>query len=86
MWFYVNIFGRFPPEVFEGNLGSPLRKIFTFVIPVLVAVSVPAETLCRDLLMRPRMVVFSIAAAAFFLWLSRVVFRWALQHYRSASS
>ena len=85
MWFYVNIFGRFPPDVFEGRLGSPLRKLFTFVIPVLVAVSVPAQALCKNLL-QPEMVAFSLVAAGCFLWLSRLVFHRALRHYRSASS
>jgi ABC-2 type transport system permease protein len=85
MWFYVNIFGRFPPEIFEGALGSPLRKISTFVIPVLVAVAVPAEVLSNRL-QQPAMIAFSLAAAVVFLILSRRVFHWALTHYRSASS
>ncbi len=85
MWFYVNVFARFPPDIFVGPLGTPLRRIFTYFIPVLVAVAVPAETLARGLA-RPEMVLFAIAAAALFLALSRGVFRWALRHYRSASS
>ncbi len=85
MWFYVNVFARFPPEIFEGSLGSPLGKIATFVIPVLVAVAVPAEVLSRRLL-RPEMVAFSVIAAAVLLAISRLVFRWALRYYRSASS
>jgi len=85
MWFYVNIFARFPPEIFQGTLGNPLRRVFTLVIPVLVAVAVPANTLGRGLL-SGWMVAFSLAAAAVLLVVSRLVFRWALQHYRSASS
>jgi ABC-2 type transport system permease protein len=85
MWFYVNIFARFPPQIFDGPLGSPLRWVTTFVIPVLVAVAVPAETLSKGLL-QPWLVVYSLASAAVFLALSRWVFRWALRHYRSASS
>lgn len=85
MWFYVNIFARFPPEVFEGSLGTPLRKVFTFLIPVLVVVAVPAETLTKRLL-RVDMTLYLFAAAVFFLVLSRMVFQWALRHYRSASS
>jgi ABC-2 type transport system permease protein len=85
MWFYVNIFARFPPEIFSGPLGTPLRHVFTFMIPVLIAVAVPAETLTERLL-RPAMIPFAVAIAAAFLFLSRVVFRAALRHYRSASS
>lgn len=85
MWFYVNIFGRFPPEVFEGPLGSPLRWITTFVLPLLIAVSVPAQALSNRL-DRPWLAAYSVAAAVVFLALSRVVFRGALRHYRSASS
>jgi len=85
MWFYVNVFARFPPEIFEGPLGSPLRRVFTFLIPVLVAVAVPAETLSKGLL-HPWLAVYSVASAVVFLALSRWVFRWALRHYRSASS
>ena len=85
MWFYVNVFARFPPEIFEGPLGRPLQKVFTFVIPVLVAVAVPAEVLSNRL-RRLDMVVISLTAALVFLMLSRFVFRWALRHYRSASS
>jgi len=85
MWFYVNIFARFPPEIFEGTLGTPLRRISTFLIPVLVAVAVPAVVLSNRIV-QPTMIFFSLGAAAISLVLSRRVFRWALQHYRSASS
>jgi viologen exporter family transport system permease protein len=85
MWFYVNIFARFPPEIFEGPLGSPLRWLTTFVIPVLVAVAVPAATLARGL-SQFWMIAYSISAALVLLGLSRWVFRWGLKYYRSASS
>lgn len=85
LWFYVNVMARFPREVFEGPLGSPLRRIATFVVPVLVAVAVPADALARDL-REPWLAAWSLVAAAVFLGLSRGVFRWALRHYRSASS
>jgi ABC-2 type transport system permease protein len=85
MWFYVNIFARFPPEIFEGPLGSPLRWLTTFIIPVLVAVAVPAATLGKGLDQK-WLAGYSVVAGVVFLFLSRRVFRWALQHYRSASS
>lgn len=85
MWFYVNIFARFPPEIFEGPLGSPLRWLTTFIIPVLIAVAVPAGALAKGL-EHGWMAAYSMLAAAGLLVLSRYVFRWALRHYRSASS
>src|SRR5262245_48459798 len=85
MWFYVNIFARFPPEIFEGPLGSPLRWLTTFVIPVLIAVAVPASSLAKGL-EHGWMAAYSLVAAIALLILSRYVFRWALRHYRSASS
>jgi ABC-2 type transport system permease protein len=85
MWFYVNIFARFPPEIFEGPLGSPLRWLTTFIIPVLVAVAVPAETMARGLT-KVWLVAYSLIAASALLVFSRWVFRWGLRYYRSASS
>ena len=85
MWFYVNIFARFPPEVFVGPLGTPLRRVLTYLIPVLVAVAVPAGTLARSAL-RWEMAAYALLASAALLAGSRLVFRWALAHYRSASS
>jgi ABC-2 type transport system permease protein len=85
MWFYVNIFARFPPDIFEGPLGSPLRWLTTFIIPVLVAVAVPAGMLARGM-GQSWMIAYSIGAAIVLLVLSRWVFRWGLKHYRSASS
>ena len=37
-------------EIYRGPLGDPLRRVFTFVIPVLLAVNVPARLLIRPLL------------------------------------
>ncbi len=85
MWFYVNVFARFPPDIFVGPLGSPLRWLTTFILPVLLAVAIPAEALSKGL-RQPGLAVYSVVAAIAFLAISRWVFRWALRHYRSASS
>jgi ABC-2 type transport system permease protein len=57
---------------------------FTFVVPVLVVVNVPADTLVRAF--DPFFIVWTILAALAMLIVSRRVFRRALQSYRSASS
>ena len=42
-WFYITNFSRYPMEIYEGPIGTPLRQIFTFAIPILVVVNVPAR-------------------------------------------
>ena len=44
-WFYIITFSRYPMEIYTGPLGRPLRSFFTFVIPVLIVVNVPARML-----------------------------------------
>ena len=42
-WFYITNFSRYPMEIYEGPIGRPLRWLFTFVVPLLVVVNVPAQ-------------------------------------------
>lgn len=89
-WFYITNFSRYPWDIYHGRVGTPLRLVFTFVIPVLLVVNVPARLLAMPF--DPGepaawfLPVFSLAATAFSLWGSRWVFRHALTSYRSASS
>lgn len=89
-WFYLSNFARYPREIFQGRLGSPLRWLFTFVVPVLVVVNVPARFLVGTL--APRSVrdwmlpLFTLGITAAGLCLSRGLFSRALASYRSASS
>ena len=46
-WFYITNFARYPMEIYRGRIGTPLRWFFTFIIPVLVVVNVPARFLVR---------------------------------------
>lgn len=89
-WFYITNFSRYPMEIYRGAYGTPLRMFFTFIIPVLVVVNVPARFLVRPLvpqtptdLMLP---VFTVIATAASLAGSRWVFNRSLLSYRSASS
>jgi ABC-2 type transport system permease protein len=89
-WFYITNFSRYPMEIYSGTWGTPLRLIFTFCIPVLVVVNVPARLLLRPLMPQTPsewlLPVFTIAAAIFSLIFARWVFQRALWSYRSASS
>jgi ABC-2 type transport system permease protein len=89
-WFYITNFSRYPMEIYRGPFGDPLRWFFTFIIPVLVVVNVPARLLVRPL--DPQspedwlLPLFAILAAVASLAASRWVFNRALLSYRSASS
>lgn len=89
-WFYIVNFGRYPMEIYDGRYGLPLRWFFTFIIPILVVINVPARLLALPL--DPHRVenwvlpFFGALAAAMSLFMSRVIFRKALESYRSASS
>lgn len=89
-WFYITNFSRYPMEIYQGVWGTPLRRLFTFCIPVLVVVNVPAQILVRPL--RPQtsedwlLPAFAILATIASLAVSRWVFQRALGSYRSASS
>ena len=89
-WFYITNFSRYPMEIYHGPWGTPLRRVFTFFIPVLVVVNVPARMLVRPI--SPQtwedwlLPVFALLATVASLAASRWVFQRALWSYRSASS
>jgi ABC-2 type transport system permease protein len=89
-WFYITTFARYPMEIYRRGWGVPLWGFFTFVVPVLVVVNVPARLLAQPL--RPRawwewpLAAFAVAATAACLLGSRRLFKRALLSYGSASS
>lgn len=86
-WFYITNFSRYPMEIYTGPLGTPLRRIFTFLVPVLVVVNVPARLLAKT--MQPEywyLAIFAMLATAASLLASRWLFTQSLEAYRSASS
>lgn len=89
-WFYITNFSRYPMEIYGGPYGTPLRQFFTFVIPVLIVVNVPARLLALPVnTSNPSfwyLPAFAIFATVFSLVASRWVFQRALLSYRSASS
>jgi ABC-2 type transport system permease protein len=77
-------------EIYEGPFGTPLRHIFTFLIPIMVVINVPAALLAKPLTAenpeRLLLAGFALVATIASLALSRWVFMRALASYRSASS
>jgi ABC-2 type transport system permease protein len=89
-WFYITNFARYPMEIYNRGLGVPLWGFFTFVVPVLLVVNVPARVLAQPL--RPEaslgwpLALFTLLATVLSVVGSRWVFQRALGSYRSASS
>ncbi|MCK6571883.1 ABC-2 family transporter protein [Myxococcota bacterium] len=72
--------GRWPAAVYRGWL----RLVLTFVLPVTLMTTVPAEALLARAGWRP--VAISAGLAVVFLWGSRRLWRFAVSRYTSASS
>ncbi|TWT87320.1 hypothetical protein Mal64_28580 [Pseudobythopirellula maris] len=87
-WFYITNFSRYPMEIYGGSVvGDSLRVAFTYVLPILVVINVPARLLAKPLTTEyAGLAVFALLAGAMALWGSRWVFQRALLSYRSASS
>ncbi|QDV67880.1 hypothetical protein Poly24_15850 [Rosistilla carotiformis] len=89
-WFYITNFSRYPMEIYQNGWGWSLWGLFTFVIPVLVVVNVPARIIAKPLDPRAAwewpLAGFMLFATVVCLVASRWVFRKALLSYRSASS
>jgi ABC-2 type transport system permease protein len=86
-WFYITNFSRYPMEIYEGSFGSPLRFVFTYLIPILVVINVPAATLAKPLSATNwALAGFAVIATVASLAISRWIFQRALMSYRSASS
>jgi len=89
-WFYITNFSRYPMEIYSVSWAQPLLVVFTFAIPILVVVNVPARLLAQPLSPRAAwewpLAGFAVFATLMSLVLSRWVFRRALASYRSASS
>ncbi len=86
-WFYITNFSRYPMEIYSGPFGSPLRWAFTFIIPVMIVVNVPARFMAKPL--EPEywyLAGFALLATALCLLVSRWLFLRSLEAYRSASS
>jgi ABC-2 type transport system permease protein len=86
-WFYITNFSRYPMEIYEGTIGTPLQWFFTYILPVLVVVNIPAQLIAKPLEAQNwPLAAFALLAAVASLWVSRQIFQSAMRSYRSASS
>ncbi len=86
-WFYITNFSRYPLEIYQGPWGTPLQIAFTYILPIMVVVNVPARLLAKPLEGDQwPLAVFALVATAAALAGSRWLFGRALNGYRSASS
>ncbi len=87
-WFYITVFARYPRSIytFQGNPAAEIfTLLFTYVIPILLVVTVPAEVVMAKALDFQLLFVAGAMSLAG-LFLSRAIFQYALKSYRSASS
>ncbi|MAE65278.1 MAG: ABC transporter permease [Phycisphaeraceae bacterium] len=86
-WFYITTFSRYPMEIYKGPIGRPLAFAFTFVIPIMLAMNIPARIMAFPLADQNwPLILIGLAATIGALIASRFVFKLALAGYRSASS
>lgn len=89
-WFYITNFSRYPMEIYNEGWGRPLFGLFTFVIPILLVVNVPARLLAKPISPRTTeewsLVAWAAVATTISIFASRWLFRKSLLSYRSASS
>src|SRR4029078_9950798 len=63
-WFYITNFSRYPMEIYGGSTaGRALRVAFTYSVPVLVVVNVPARIMVRPLSAEGMHLIFFALAA-----------------------
>jgi ABC-2 type transport system permease protein len=87
LWWLFTTLMRYPRQIFMGTWASPIGWFFTFILPVLLVVSVPASTMAKALVPEHWWITLLMAGATVVLFFaSRRFFRYALQSYRSASS
>jgi ABC-2 type transport system permease protein len=84
MWWLFTSLTRYPKEIFAGTYATPIGWFFTFIVPMLLVVNIPAGAIVK--VIDPKMIGFTVAATMVLLFLSRRFFKHALQRYRSASS
>lgn len=90
-WFYITVFARYPRSIYNGvdpdrlEAGEVLQTAFTFIIPILLVVTVPASVIARSM-DSWKFPAIALGTSLLGLVVSRWVFNTALRSYRSASS
>ena len=78
---FLNI-ARYPDVIFPWLF----RLIFGWVIPVIIIANIPARLLIKSLGQPVPLMLHLVIASTIVFWLSRVFWKFALEHYSSASS
>ena len=90
-WFYITIFAQYPRSIYSGTdpsrleAGEALQFAFSWIVPILLVVTIPAETIVGAVT-DPRFIAIAVIMTLTGLFLSRRIFLWSLNHYRGASS
>lgn len=90
-WFYITVFARYPREIYSGTKADViegadvLQFAFTYIVPILLVVTIPARLLVKTV-EQPHFLVVAALGAIAGLFVSRLAFTWSLKAYRSASS
>ncbi len=84
LWWLFSSLMRYPRDIYEEPWAALIQKVFTFILPALLVVSVPAEAMVR--ILEPAILVWTVCAGLLMLLVSRWIFRKSIRSYRSASS
>ena len=84
MWWLFSSLARSPKEIFNQSWAEPLGRLFTYVIPILLVVNIPARVMVKTV--EPQIVGITLLATVLSFVISRLFFLRALRSYRSASS
>lgn len=84
LWFYAVSLARYPAEIYRPFAGGAFWFTLVFIVPVLLVSNLPANVMVRAF--HPAMVGYMFVVGLVLLCVSRLVFRFALRWYRSASS
>ncbi len=86
-WFYITVFARYPRSIYSGSpTGEIIRFAFSYIIPILLVVTVPSRLLLSKALEPSWITLVSVFITLALLFISRYIFNWSLNSYRSASS
>jgi ABC-2 type transport system permease protein len=88
LWWLFSTLMRYPKEIFTLSWAYPIGFIFTFIIPVMLVINVPANVMVRPIEAgaAPITLAVTLGVTALLFITSRMFFRFALRKYRSASS
>lgn len=88
-WFYITVFARYPRSIYtfrETAIANVFTTVFTYVVPILLVVTVPAQVLMQKALDPFWLLFVGGGLSLFGFAVARAVFQMSLRSYRSASS